>query len=380
MGESESFEHCKAGLAQQARSLNINAATIKRVFDKIEHIPRVIDSDRQQPEFTRTFTEYYQRRVSKTRIDKGRRLRLQHDDLLNRIQAESGVPAQYLVALWGLETNFGSFFGSLPIPSALATLACDQRRAAFFARELMATLQIIDAGDLDPDTLVGSWAGAIGHMQFMPTTYLAYAKDGDRDGRKDLFGSHEDALSSGAHYLSRLGWQPGYRWGREVLLPENFNYAEAGFDQWQTLRFWAQRGVSDTFGQPLTPLDINAAIVLPSGHRGPAFIVYDNFKVIMGWNRSVNYALSVARLADRIAGAGALHVTPPSKQDSRVSIAKIKDLQAHLNTLGYEAGKPDGVIGHNTRRALRSFQAANGLVADGYPNPEVFTVMAQHAG
>ena len=374
------FEQCKAALAQRARGLDIDAAVIASVFDNIKQIPRVIDSDRQQPEFTSTFTEYYQRRVTPTRIDKGRLLKVQHDQLLNRIGRQTGVPPQYLVALWGLETNFGSYFGKLPIPSALATLACDQRRAEFFARELMATLKIIAAGDLDQATLIGSWAGAIGHMQFMPTTYLAYAKDGNADGRRDLLGSHEDALTSGAHYLQSLGWKPGFRWGREVLLPENFDYAQSGFDQWRTLDYWAQRGVTDTFGEALPALEINAAIVLPSGHRGPAFVLYDNFKVLMGWNRSINYAISVGRLADRIAGAGALAVAPPDKTVSRVSITKVKDLQAQLNALGYDAGKPDGVIGANTRRALRRYQTDKGLIADGYPNPEVFVAITGSAG
>ncbi len=335
----------------------------------VEELPRVVAADRAQPEFTQTFTQYYNARVTPTRVAKGRSVLLEHHQLLADVQRETGVPPQYLVALWGLETNFGSYFGKLSIPSALTTLACDGRRASFFTRELFATLRIIAAGDISADRMIGSWAGAIGHMQFMPTTYLDHAVDGDGDGRRDLLGSIPDALTSGASYLARLGWQPGYRWGREVVLPEGFDHALSGRDQWQPLRFWSERGVRDVFGKPLPPLANEAALLLPSGHSGPAFLVYQNFRILMRWNRSESYALSVGRLADRIAGAGRLHTPPP---EQRFTTVAIKTLQENLNRLGYDTGKPDGVLGPATRGAIRSFQQAEGLIADGYPSTVLF--------
>ena len=349
------------------------------MFDQVEQLPRVIKSDRSQPEFTQTFSQYYGARVTDYRVTQGRNLMAKHAPMLARIQAETGVPPQYLVSFWGLETNFGNYFGNLPIPSALTTLACDSRRSAFFTKELIATLRIIAAGDVATDELVGSWAGAIGHMQFMPTTYLQHAVDADEDGRRDLLGSVEDALSSGAQYLASMGWQPGFRWGREVLLPEDFDYALAGSDNWQSLAQWSELGVTDVFGNTIEPLAMDSAVLLPSGHQGPAFLVYPNFRVIMRWNRSEFYALSVGRLADRIAGAGELAVALPSAEESRFSTVRMVQLQKDLNTLGFDVGKADGVMGPATRKAIRAFQSQNGQLADGYPNDTLFDAVGAQA-
>ena len=334
------FEQCKQALGEFALAEGIDAATIEHVFPTIEEIPRVVQHDRAQPEFTQTFTEYYGKRVTDFRIQEGRRLLTEHGELLNRVQRDSGVPPQYVLALWGLETNFGRYLGKLHIPSALATLACEGRRPDFFRTELLAVLSIVQRGDVDLDALRGSWAGAIGHVQFMPTTFLHHAVDADGDGRRDLIGNVADALASAGRYLAALGWQSGYRWGREVLLPADFDYSAADSDRWQTLRVWRESRMTDAFGSLLPPLDLQAALLVPTGHTGPAFLVYPNFRIIMGWNRSEAYAVTVGRLADRIAGAGRLRRALPPVERVRVPVADVVRLQERLAELGYEAGAP----------------------------------------
>ena len=356
---------CVERLRKSAIADGIAPRTVDDVLSNVTQLPRVISNDRAQPEFTRTFTDYYARRVTEGRTAKGRRLLQEHKELLQNIKAETGVPPQYLVALWGLETNFGSHFGNLPLPSALTTLACDTRRAAFFQSQLFAALRIIDAGDIAAEKMVGSWAGAIGHMQFMPTTFLNHAVDADLDGRRDLLGSIADALSSGARYLADIGWQAGYRWGREVILPDDFDYARSGSDNRQPLSEWSKMGVLDIFGNPLAVADLPSAIVLPSGHTGPAFVVYPNFHVIMQWNRSEHYALAVGRLADRIAGSGRLHRQPA---EAPLALATIKQLQKNLTALGFDTRGADGILGPATRNAIQRFQKSHNMIADGYPH------------
>jgi membrane-bound lytic murein transglycosylase B len=212
--------------------------------------------------------------------------------------------------------------------------------------------------------MIGSWAGAMGHTQFMPSNYLRYAVDADGDGVADLWGSVADAFASAATFLRSLGWKPGWRWGREVSLPEDFDYYLTGRDRPQTLAQWSRLGVRTADGRPLEPLDEQAALLLPSGHRGPAFLAYGNFDAIMNWNRSEFFALTVGHLADRIAGAAALHNPPP--EGPRLTRDRVQALQARLNDMGYDSGEPDGVAGSATRLAVREWQRANGLVADGF--------------
>jgi len=224
----------------------------------------------------------------------------------------------------------------------------------------------------------GSWAGAVGHTQFMPSSYLRFAVDGDGDGRIDLWGSERDALASGANYLQTLGWQSGLRWGREVKAGPGFGYELAGRSTPRPLADWAARGLLRSDGQALPVAAVDAALILPAGHRGPAFLVYENFDVIMHWNRSELYAIAVGHLADRIAGAGAL--LGGSSADNRLRTEDITLTQGALNSLGYDAGAVDGVLGSATRSALRDFQLANQLVADGYPNPESLELLSARVG
>lgn len=341
---------------------------------------RVLELDRRQPEFTQTFAGYFNGRVSETRVERGREMLATHRALLAEIQQRTGVPPQYLVAFWGLETNFGSYLGKMAIPDSLATLACDRRRSRYFTGELISALRIIDSGDVALEDMNGSWAGAMGHVQFMPSAYLRYAVDFDGDGRRDLFSSTEDALASAGYFLKALGWQPGLRWGREIQLPETFDYVLARGAVKKPLAEWRRLGVTDAFGHPLSTVPVDAALRLPAGHRGPAFLTYENFDVIMGWNRSVYYALSVGHLADRIAGAGRLQ-TPPPEDDLRFSNEDLRALQEQLNALGYDAGEPDGRLGPATRSAVSLFQSDNGFIPDGHLDPQVVEkIRARAAG
>jgi len=363
------FAECKARLAQQAIEAGVSRDTASEVMASVEHLDRVIELDRRQPEFTTTFADYLNRRVNDARVSKGRELLAEHEQLLTRVTRETGVPAPYLVAFWGLETNFGSYFGKMPVPSSLTTLACDPRRSSFFTEQLIAALRIIDEGAIPADQMEGSWAGAMGHVQFMPTVFLKHAVDADGDGRRDLWNSLPDAMMSAGRFLESMDWNGDYRWGREVLLPDNFDYSLADGRR-LPLEQWRKMGITDAFGNRLAREPIEAALVVPAGHEGPAFLAYHNFRVIMGWNRSEFYAIAVGHLADRIAGAGKLQ-NPPPEDAPALSRRNIISLQEALQNRGYEPGRPDGIMGPATRSAIRQFQASSGLIADGYPGDTV---------
>ncbi len=359
------FATCLGALGERARSVGVDAAIVDSVLRDTRRLENVIRLDRSQPEFTSTFADYYSRRVTNGRVVQGRALHDRHRDLLDRVQREYGVPAHYLLAFWGLETNYGRHFGKISTTDALATLACDTRRPEFFSDEFVSALRIFAAGDIEPGRMRGSWAGAIGHMQFLPSVFLRYAVDGDGDGRRDPWGSLPDALASAANFLRGIGWQPGLRWGREVSLPRDFDYSLAGREQKRPLKSWAGLGITDAYGGALPPLDIDAAVLVPAGHRGPAFLVYDNFEVIMRWNRSEYYAIAVGRLADRIAGSVEL-TRRPDPDSEQITLAEVKRLQQDLGLLGFDAGEADGMFGPVTRRALSRFQQAREMIADGH--------------
>jgi membrane-bound lytic murein transglycosylase B len=367
------FESCVARLKDRAVESGIRLETADRALINVRRLERVIRDDRNQPEFVSSFAEYFDRRVTPERIETGRRLFAEHREELETLTARYGVPGQYIVALWGLETNYGRILGNVPVFDSLSTLACDDRRSEYFSEELVNALRIVDRGDIDPQQMLGSWAGAMGHTQFMPASYLSYAIDGDGDGRIDLWNGTSDALASGANFLRALRWQSGLRWGREVLLPDDFDHAAAGLDGGRPLREWRALGVRDTGGRLLADLEIDAAVLLPSGHAGPAFVVYENFRALMRWNRSEQFALVVGHLADRIAGAGGLQ-NPPAAGPA-VTRDQLLRLQERLNVLGYDSGTPDGVPGSATRAAIRGYERDQGLIPDGHFDSELLEAL-----
>jgi membrane-bound lytic murein transglycosylase B len=355
-------------LRVEARGKGISDATLDAALGDIAPVLAVVERDRRQPEFTQTFWAYLRQRVSDERVKRGRALLAKHRDLLNGIYAQYGVPPRYLIAFWGLETNFGDYLGGFRVIDALATLAYDRRRARFFRGELLGALQILEEGHITPDAMTGSWAGAMGQMQFIPSTFIGYAVDHTGDGRKDIWGSLPDAFSSAANFLFKLGWRAEEPWGWEVLLPRDFDLMLATMKVKKTLAQWSALGVRRTDGKALPHLEREGAILLPQGHKGPAFLVYDNFRTIMRWNNSVNYALSVGHLADRIVGLPEL-ATGRDAEHTPLSRDAIGEIQQLLNRLGFAAGAVDGLPGSRTRTAIRTFQQKHALPPDGYPEP-----------
>jgi membrane-bound lytic murein transglycosylase B len=368
------FEACVARLRTRAIEAGVQAETADRALAGVRQLERVIREDRNQPEFVATFADYFERRVTPERIETGRRLLAEHRDGLQELTTRYDVPGQYLVALWGLETNYGRMLGDVPVFDSLTTLACDDRRGEYFTVALVDALKIVDRGDMEPERMTGSWAGAMGHTQFMPAAYLAYAVDGDGDGPIDLWSSPLDALASAANYLRTLRWERGVRWGREVQLPEGFDYSAAGLARSRPLREWRALGLRDVDGRPLADLGLYAALLVPSGHEGPAFIVYENFRVLMRWNRSEHFALVVGHLADRIAGAASLR--KPPVDGIAVTRDQLLRLQRELASLGYDSGVADGIPGPATRAAIRDYQRDHGLIPDGHLHAELLEALS----
>lgn len=376
--DDSGFGECIARMKSQARLEGISDNTVNQVLSKVKRLPRIIELDRRQPEFTQTFANYFTTRINEERIQRGRELYAKHHVLLDKIQRESGIPAQFLISFWGLETSYGGHFGDWPVLDSLATLACDTRRSTFFTQELLNAMRIVDAGDITAERMIGSWAGAMGHMQFMPSTFLRYAKDVDGDGRRDLWGSIPDAMGSAANFLQQLGWVPGLNWGQEVLLPRSFDYSLAGRDQMLSLEEWTTLGVTTTSGAPLAPAAQKAALIIPSGYQGPAFLVTKNFYIIMRWNRSEFYALSVGHLADRIAGAAPLFRAPPV-DSAKISREQVRQLQMDLTMLGIDAGEADGILGSATRKAISLFQQKTQRIADGHLDAGILIAVREAA-
>jgi membrane-bound lytic murein transglycosylase B len=357
-------------LRNEAKKAGISEKTLDAALGDLAPVRRVVELDRRQPEFTRSFRSYLRRRVTRERIYRGRALLEKHRALLENIYDQYGVAPRYLISFWGLETHFGDHMGGFQTVEALATLAYDRRRADFFRAELIHALKIIDHGHVQPQDMASSWAGAMGHMQFMPSTFNQYALDYTGNGRKDIWGSLPDAFASAANFLSRIGWQPDQNWGRQVRLPKDFDLSLATLDTKKSVEKWKNLGVQVADGTALANADTQASVVLPQGESGPAFLVFDNFRAIMRWNRSVNYAISVGHLADRIVGLPPVFFGPDAA-DETLSRNQIMEIQQNLNRLGFDAGQADGVAGPRTRAAIRAFQQNHDLAADGYPSAKL---------
>jgi len=298
---SQSFEAFLDGVRSEARRQGVSAATLNRALTGIRANDRVLELDRRQPEFTQTWEQYRDARLSQTRIDAGRRAFADNRATLEAVQVRFKVSPRVVVAIWGLETNYGGFTGNFNVVESLATLAWDGRRATYFRNELMAALKILDAGHVAADRMRGSWAGAMGHPQFMPSNFDRLAVDMDGDGRRDIWDNRADALGSIGNYLARSGWREEELWGREVILPPGFNPEEARRENTKPLREWVRMGVRRPDGSSLPALDMEAAIITPGGAGGQAFAVYHNFNVIRRYNPSNFYALAVGMLSDRVA-------------------------------------------------------------------------------
>ncbi|MFZ1414544.1 MAG: lytic murein transglycosylase [Defluviicoccus sp.] len=352
----------------EARAAGIRDDVFDRVLGSSRPIEKIVELDRRQPEFVDTFWQYLGTRVTPERVGQGRAQLHRHRNLLQAIEQHYRVPAAVLVSFWALETDFGGNTGQFRAADALATLAYDGRRGAFFREQLLALLQLVQAGDV-PAEARASWAGALGQMQFMPTTYRAYAVDFDGDGRRDLWHSMPDAFASAANYLASIGWDGTGNWGEEVRLPADFDYYLAGTDVEMPLVSWRDLGVVRASGAALEGTARRASIVLPGGAQaGPALLVSPNFRVIMAWNRAINYAVTVGHLADRIAGRGPF-VTRRLDDGSSLSRTDVIEMQMLLGRLGFDAGGADGVVGSRTRDAIRDFQRTAFLPADGFPSP-----------
>ncbi|WP_171001670.1 lytic murein transglycosylase [Methylobacillus flagellatus] len=356
----------------EALAKGISAATFDAALANVSPDANIVAQDRNQPEFVQPFLSYLSKRVTDNRVSNGQALRQRHQALLDDVELAYGVPSSVLLAFWGLETNYGQFMGSHAIPAALATLAYDGRRHQFFRSQLLDALRIIEQGHIEASGMRGSWAGAMGHMQFIPSTFLTYAVDGDQDGHIDVWSSLPDAFYSAANYLSQMGWQGTQPTAVEVWLPERFDWQQAALHLRQPARNWLAMGVLPVEPLRQDSLDAPAAVILPQGAKGPAFLVFDNFDIVMRWNRSVNYALSVALLSERIIGGPDLMRGYESAHDA-LSHEALKQLQQQLNLLGFEAGEPDGFPGPQTQAAIRRYQLSVGLSADGYASPALLT-------
>jgi membrane-bound lytic murein transglycosylase B len=289
------------GVRTEARAQGISNPILERSLSGVEPIPRIIELDRNQPESIITFTQYINRIVNSTRVKIGRAKLKEHHDILEQVRQQFGVQPRFIVALWGIETNFGQFTGGFLVVNALATLAYDERRSEYFRGELMKAFQILEEGHISPEDMKGSWAGAMGQSQFMPSSFLAYAHDYDGDGAKDIWKTQADVFASSANYLKGVGWNDDLTWGREVQLPPGFDSTKASLDVIKSIDEWQKIGVRRLDGADLPVRDIEASIVLPGGPRQPAFMIYDNYRATLRWNRSHYFATAVGLLSDRIA-------------------------------------------------------------------------------
>jgi len=354
-----------AGFRSRALRQGISAPVFDAAFANISYNDTVIERDRNQSEFSKALWAYLDTAVSDARIQNGRRAAERNARLLDRIEQAYGVDQEIIVAIWGLESAYGAVRGNTNTIEAMATLAYDARRGDFFEEQLIAALQILQAGDTAPRTMVGSWAGAMGHTQFIPTSFLDYAVDGNGDGRRDIWGDDPtDALASTANYLRSFGWTRHQPWGVEVRLPDGFDYATARRENTRLPSAWAADGVMGLNGRAV-PDHAAASILLPGGHEGAAFMIFPNFEVLESYNTADAYVIGVGHLADRIAGGSGIQARWP-RSDGALSGPQRRELQERLTAAGFDTVKIDGRIGPLTINAIRNYQLANGLVPDGY--------------
>jgi lytic murein transglycosylase len=371
----EAFARWVEGVRSAARAAGIREPVLHAAFDGVQYLPRVVELDQAQPEFTRTVWDYLDTAVSPQRVARGREKLEEVRREAEAAAARYGVPASVMVAIWGMESNYGANYGNTPTIDALATLGFEGRREDWARGQLMAALQILQNGDIARAELIGSWAGAMGQTQFLPSNFLAYAVDADGDGRRDIWGSMADVMASTANFLARSGWRTGQPWGVEVQLPPGFDIGRADGERRQASAAWAAEGVRTMDGAPLPEL-AEGAILLPAGARGPAFLVGPNFRAVLRYNNSTSYALGVGLLARALDGSPGVQAAWPRDLQA-LTRSQVQALQQALGDRGFDAGPPDGVIGPATRAALRRYQRSAGLPADGYPDAALLQRLQQ---
>ncbi len=370
-----SFTQWQSEFREQALAAGIRADIFDQAFAGLSPDAAVLKADQSQPEFTRPVWEYLDGALSSQRQATGRVMLGRHAAMLQQIEARYGVDRHILVAIWGLESNFGSNMGERSVIRSLATLAHQGRRSDFAQTQLLAALEILQRGDTNISGMTGSWAGAMGQTQFIPTTYNDYAVDFDGNGKRDIWHSEADALASAANYLKQSNWQSGASWGAEVRLAEGFDYSLADMSVRKSPADWAALGVTDARGRALpTGSSDTATLILPAGHRGPAFLINNNFRSILRYNNSTSYALAIGLLSERLQGQGQIHASWPTT-DKPLSRSERLELQELLENSGFEPGSVDGIIGANTRQAIRQLQIALGWPADGYADHQLLQVL-----
>ncbi|WP_409520604.1 lytic murein transglycosylase [Melaminivora sp.] len=367
--DAAGFRAWVEAFAPTAQGAGIGAATVHATLGQAQFLPQVLQLDRAQPEFTRPPWAYLDSALSRERVAEGRSQRRANARALDAAAARYGVPASIVTAIWGMESDYGRNFGNFRTIDALATLAYEGRRREWASRELLAAMRIVESGEIAADALIGSWAGAMGHTQFLPSVFLAHAVDADGDGRRDIWRSIPDVVASTANFLAHSGWTPGEPWGVEVRLPEGFDYARAELSVRQDSSAWAAEGVRPT-GAGTLPALAGASVLAPAGARGPAVLVGSNFRALLRYNNSNSYALAVGLLARQIDGGTGLQAPWP-RDLKPLSRTEVRQLQEELNARGLDVGEADGVLGPATRAGVRRLQQSLRLPADGFATREL---------
>lgn len=376
------FQSCLANLRSQAIAKGVSGNSYDRYTQNLSPDYSVIERLNYQPEFSTPIWDYLSGLVDDQRVQAGQQKLAQHRDVLNRVAAAYGVPAETVVAVWGVESNFGAISGSYPLLQALGTLSCEGRRQSYFRGEFFTTMRLLQRGDVTESQLKGSWAGAFGHTQFMPSTYDELAVDFDGDGRRDLVSSIPDALASTANFLKRRGWQTGHPWGFEVNVPAGMSLSGEGRRNKKSLSSWVNRGLTRADGSALIQGNLSgssqAGLMAPAGANGPVFLVFRNFDAIYSYNAAESYALAIAHLSDRLMGQSAFRAAWPT-DDAGTSRAERREIQRFLLSRGYDIGEVDGLIGDKTRQAIRQEQIRLGLAATGRAGQQILRAFRNEA-
>ncbi|WP_157100152.1 lytic murein transglycosylase [Rhodoplanes sp. Z2-YC6860] len=370
------FESCLEGMWPLAQKRNISRASFDKYVTGLTPDLRIMDLLDAQPEFTKAFWDYLDILVSDARIQGGRDLLAKYKPVFDKVEKAYGVDRNIIVAIWGVESNYGTLGGDRPVIRSTATLACIGRRQQYFREEFLSTLEILHRGDVKPERLIGSWAGAFGPTQFMPTSFKRFAVDYDGDGHRDVVDSVGDLVASTANNLKKDGWVPGATWGYEVVVPKGFNYMLADRRKQHTIAEWEGQGLRRPNGKPFPNPHEKAYLLVPAGYEGPSFLMLQNFSVIMKYNPAEAYALAIGHLADRFRG-GEAFAQPWPRHEPVLSRDERRELQELLNRKGFDTGEPNGRLGPKARAAVRDYQASVGLIPDGFASA---TILARLRG